>query len=69
MMNFRLRLFQDNIIDVVNTFDDLPYEGKRLVLESIMHLLEKKADEAIVKEREAFYAESIPENKLGELSE
>ena len=68
-MNFRLRLFQDNIIDIVNQFDDLPYEGKRLVLESVGHLLEKKADEAIVKEREAFYAESISEDKLGKLSE
>ena len=51
-MNFRLRLFQDNIIDVVNQFDDLPFEGRRLVLESVMHLVEKKADEAILIERE-----------------
>ena len=54
-MNFRLRFFQDNIIDVVNQFDDLPLEAKRLVLESVMHLVEKKADEAIVKEREEQY--------------
>ena len=64
-----MRLFQDNVIDLANEFDDLPFEGRRLVLESVMHLLEKKADEAIVTEREAFYAESIPEDKLGELSE
>ena len=68
-MNFRLRLFQDNIIDIVNQFNDLPFEGRRLVLESVMHLIEKKADEAIVIEREEENAKNIFEDKLGELPE
>lgn len=50
-MNFRTRLFLDNIIDVINQFGDLPFEVRRLVLESAMHIVERKADEAIVAER------------------
>ena len=71
-MNFRLRLFLDTIIDVVNQFDDLPLEGRRLVLESAMHIVEKASDKAIVKERESMEdkdAESVFKDKLGELSE
>lgn len=71
-MNFRLRLFLDTIVDVVNQFDDIPLEGRRLVLESAMHIVEKAADKAIAKERESMEdkdAESIFEDKLGELSE
>ena len=67
-MNFRLRLFLDTIIDVVNQFDDVPLEGRRLVLESAMHIVEKAADKAIANEREQ-NAESVLTNKLGELSE
>lgn len=71
-MNFRLRLFLDTIVDVVNQFDDIPLEGRRLVLESAMHIVEKAADKAIAKERESMEdkdAESVLTNKLGELSE
>lgn len=71
-MNFRLRLFLDTIIDVVNQFDDIPLEGRRLVLESAMHIVEKAADKAIAKERESMEdkdAESVFKDKLGELPE
>lgn len=50
-MNFRTRLFLDEIIAVTNEFNDLPFEVRRLVLESAMHIVERKADEAIVIER------------------
>jgi len=71
-MDFRIRLFLDSIIETVNQFSDIPLEARRLVLESTMKLVEKKADEAIIAQRtavEAKNAESISEDKLGELSE
>lgn len=72
MNNYRTRLFLDSIIDLVNQFEDIPLESRRLVLESAMHLVEKEADKAIIAEREAMEvenAENIFEDKLGELSE
>lgn len=72
-MNYKIRLLQDTIIDVVNQFNDVPLEAKRLVLESIMHIVEKAADKAIFTESdvntEVQDAEDIFEDKLGELSE
>lgn len=71
-MNYKIRLLQDSIIDVVNKFDDVPLEAKRLVLESIMHIVEKAADKAIFVESDVTMedknAEGIFEDKLGELS-
>jgi hypothetical protein len=69
-MDFRIRLFLDTIIDAVNQFNDIPLEARRLVLESAMKLVEKKADEAIVAQRtsmEEENAEGVFENQLGEL--
>ena len=71
-MDFRIRLFLDTIIDTVNQFNDIPLEARRLVLESAMKLVEKKADEAIIAQRERMEeenAESVLENQLGELSQ
>lgn len=71
-MDFRLRLFLDTIIDVVNQFDDVPLEGRRLVLESAMHLVEKAADKAIANQRQSMEeqnAESVLKDKLGKLPE
>jgi hypothetical protein len=71
-MDFRIRLFLDTIIDAVNQFNDIPLEARRLVLESAMKLVEKKADEAIVAQRtsmEEENAEGVFENQLGELSQ
>lgn len=50
-MNFRARLFLDELVALTNKFDDLPFEVRRLVIESVMHLVEVKADEAIKAER------------------
>ncbi len=69
-MDFRIRLFLDTIIDAVNQFNDIPLEARRLVLESAMKLVEKKADEAIIAQRtsmEEENAEGVFENQLGEL--
>ena len=71
-MDFRLRLFLDTIIDVVNQFDDVPLEGRRLVLESAMRIVEKAADKAIANQRQSMEeqnAESVLKDKLGELPE
>lgn len=71
-MNFRLRLFLDTIVDVINQFEDIPLEGRRLVLESAMHIVEKAADKAISQERKSMEdkdAESVLTNQLGELPE
>lgn len=80
-MDFRIRLFLDSVIDLVNEYGDIPLEARRLVLESAMRIVEKKADEAIVRQRaeimdnpgemesEGGNAENIHENKLGELPE
>lgn len=51
MMNYRIRLFLDTIIDTVNQFSDIPLEARRLVLESAMHIVEREADKAIIEER------------------
>lgn len=50
-MNYRARLFLDELVALTNKFDDLPFEVRRLVIESVMHLVEVKADEAIKAER------------------
>lgn len=78
-MNYRARLFLDELVALTNKFDDLPFEVRRLVIESVMHLVEVKADEAIQAERPLDVdividggeenAKDIFENKLGELSE
>lgn len=76
-MNYRARLFLDELVALTNKFDDLPFEVRRLVIESVMHLVEFKADEAIKAERPMDVdiviggedAEDIQPNKLGELSE
>lgn len=71
-MNFRIRLFLDTIIDTVNQFNDIPLEARRLVLESAMRIVEKASDNAIATERESMEeqnAESVLEDKLGELSQ
>ena len=78
-MNYRARLFLDELVALTNKFDDLPFEVRRLVIESVMHLVEVKADEAIIAERPMDVdiiidggeenAENILKDKLGELPE
>ena len=71
-LDFRIRLFLDTIVADVNNFQDIPLEARRLVLESVMRMVEKKADEAIIAQRETMEAQneqSVFEDKLGELPE
>lgn len=70
-MNYRIRLFQDNLIDVVNQFDDIPMEVRRAIIENVSNLVEKKANDLIMQEREqeAVNEQSILQDKLGELPE
>lgn len=51
-MNARLRLFQDELNELVNKFPDLPIEARLLALEITTLKVEKLADEAILKELE-----------------
>lgn len=68
MTNTELRQFFEEIINVVNSHVDIPIEAKRLALFSALQLVERQANEIILLEKEAMDAESIPEDKLAELS-
>lgn len=68
-MNFRIRLFQDAIIETVNQFNDIPMEARRAILENVSNIVEKKANELIAQEKEQGYEQSVFEDKLGELPE
>ena len=73
-MDYELRQLQDGLIDLINSYEALPWEAKRLVVDSVLNLVEKKADEEIRKQivmyehKEDANAKGIPENQLGELS-
>ena len=70
-MNYEIRKFQDDLVDLINA-TDIPVEAKLIVLELITANVQKVADNAIIAEmsdKEAQDAKSIPEDKLGELSE
>ena len=49
MDNFRIRDFEDKVINLFNS-SDLQIEIKRLVAQNVLNLLTKKADETITKE-------------------
>lgn len=51
-MDLRIREFLDQIIFVVNTYDDIPLEARRLALESAMYNCERAANKAIQKQNE-----------------
>ena len=58
-MDTEIRLFFHELIDLVNKHD-LPWEVRRLVLENVLYMTEKKADEAIrMQSEEGENAESI----------
>lgn len=73
-MDYELRQLQDELIELVNGHEALPWEAKRLVVDSVLNLVEKKADEEIRKQitmyenKEDANAKGIPENQLAELS-
>lgn len=46
MDNYKIRQFEDKVIDVFNA-SDLQIEIKRLVAQNVLNLLTKKADETI----------------------
>ena len=57
MDNYKIRQFEDNVIDMFNK-SDLQIEIKRMVAQNVLNLLTKKADEIIMQE--------IAENKKEE---
>lgn len=73
-MDLRIREFFDQIISLVNLYDDIPLEARRLALESAMYNTERAANKAIKEQNEKLLleannnAEDLFENKLGELS-
>ena len=77
MDNRELRAFFEEIFNLVNSFEDIPIEAKRLALFSAFQIVERQANEAIEMEqreilkklqKEEDDAKSIFEDKLGELS-
>lgn len=49
MDNFRIRDFEDKVIELFNS-SDLQIEIKRMVAQNVLNLLTKKADEVILQE-------------------
>ena len=49
MDNYRIRKFEDDVIEIFNA-SDLQIEIKRLVAQNVLNLLTKKADETITAE-------------------
>ena len=74
-MDLRIREFFDQIISLVNQYDDIPLEARRLALESAMYNTERAANKAIKEQNEKMLleannnAEDLSSNKLGELPE
>lgn len=72
-MDLRIREFLDQIINLVNLYDDIPLEARRLALESAMYNTERAANKAIKEQNEKMLleannnAENLSSNKLGEL--
>ena len=72
-MDLRIREFFDRIIDLVNEYDDIPLEARRLALESAMYNTEHAVNKAIKEQAQAMSmevqkdAEDLSSNKLGEL--
>lgn len=46
-MNRQVRALYHDLIDLVNGYSDLPWEVRRVVIENVQLMTEKKADEAI----------------------
>lgn len=51
-MDLRIRQFLDEIIALVNTYDDIPLEARRLALESAMYNCERASNKAIQQQSE-----------------
>ena len=49
MDNYKIRQFEDSVIDMFNK-SDLQIEIKRIIAQNVLNLLTKKADEVILQE-------------------
>lgn len=67
-MNEQMRLLEDTLIEVLNSYNLVPIEAKRLIIKDIYFMTEQKANEIIIEERRQ-NAEELQPNQLGELSE
>lgn len=56
-MDLRIREFFDRIIDLVNEYDDIPLEARRLALESAMYNTERAVNKAIKEQAQAMSME------------
>lgn len=46
-MDRLVRSLYHDLIEVINIYDSLPWEVRRVVIENVGYMVEKKADEAI----------------------
>lgn len=46
-VNRNVRALYHDLIDLLNSYSDLPWEVRRVVIENVQYMAEKKADEAI----------------------
>ena len=62
-MNLRIRQFEENLNDLINQFNDLPWETRLLALELVVTQTQKEADNSIMAElkelEEKLNAESL----------
>lgn len=49
-MNLRIRQFEENLNDLINQFNDLPWEARLLALELVVTQTQKEADKSIMAE-------------------
>ncbi len=49
-MDRQIRALYHDLVDLVNSYYDLPWEIRRMTLENVLFMTEKKADEAIKNE-------------------
>lgn len=67
-MNEQIRELEEKLIDMLNQYNLVPIEAKRLIIKDIYFMTEQKANEIIIEERRQ-NAEELQPNQLGELSE
>lgn len=49
-MNFAIRKFQDDLVDLINANSDIPIEARLVALELVTSNVQKMADDAIISE-------------------
>ena len=75
-MNSDIRTLYLELIELLNRYESIPWEIKRIMLEDIQYKAEKQADKCINEElaseaamKEKDDAEKLQQDQLGELSE